>query len=132
MLRLTALDHVGLKATDMDETLRFYQRLGLTVLRAKGPDADGVRSAVIQVGTQELNVFSHPDFAASGGGTSVGLDHFCLIVEAASIEDVVAELRQAGIEIARGPVERRDGTALFVHDPDGVRVELQLKRPATA
>lgn len=139
MLRLTALDHVGLKAANMDETLRFYQRLGLAVLRAKGPDGDGVRSAVIEVGTQELNVFSHPDFAASGPdfavsgrGTSVGLDHFCLIVEAASIEDVVAELRQAGIEIARGPVERRDGTALFVHDPDGVRVELQLKRQATA
>jgi glyoxalase/bleomycin resistance protein/dioxygenase superfamily protein len=50
-------------------------------------------------------------------------------VAAASIEDVIADLRRAGIEIARGPVKRRDGTALFVHDPDGVRVELQLKAP---
>lgn len=132
MLRPKALDHVGLKVTDMDKTLHFYQRLGLTLLRTSGPNADGLRSAVIQVGSQELNVFSHPDFVPSGKENPVGMDHFCLIVEAASIDDVMGELRQAGIDIARGPVERRDGTALFVHDPDGVRVELQLKTLATA
>ena len=57
MLRLTALDHVGLKVTDMDRTLHFYQRLGLTLLRTSGPSADGLRSAVIRVGSQELNIF---------------------------------------------------------------------------
>ena len=127
MLRPKALDHVGLKVTDMDKTLHFYQRLGLTLLRTSGPNADGLRSAVIQVGNQELNVFSHPEFVSSGNENPVGMDHFCLIVDAASVDDVIADLRQAGIDIVRGPVERRDGTALFVHDPDGVRVELQLK-----
>ena len=43
MPRLTALDHVGLKVADMDRTLDFYQRLGLTLLRTSGPDAEGVR-----------------------------------------------------------------------------------------
>ena len=132
MLRLKGLDHVGLKVTDMGETLSFYQRLGLTVLRASGPDADGVRSAVIQVGNQELNVFSHPGLAPAGKENAAGLDHFCLIVDAESVEEVIVDLRQAGIAIVRGPVERRDGTALFVHDPDGVRVELQLKKRTTA
>jgi catechol 2,3-dioxygenase-like lactoylglutathione lyase family enzyme len=47
MLRPRALDHVGLKVTDMDKTLHFYQRLGLTLLRTSGPNADGLRSAVI-------------------------------------------------------------------------------------
>jgi catechol 2,3-dioxygenase-like lactoylglutathione lyase family enzyme len=60
------------------------------------------------------------------------MDHFCLLVDAASVDDVIVDLQQAGIDIVRGPVERRDGTALFVHDPDGVRVELQLKKLATA
>ena len=60
------------------------------------------------------------------------MDHFCLIVESASVDDVITDLRQVGIDVARGPVERRDGTALFVRDPDGVRVELQLKKPTTA
>ena len=132
MLRPKALDHVGLKVTDLDKTLDFYQRLGLTLLRTSGPDADGLRSAVIQVGSQELNVFSLPESVSSGEENRVGMDHFCLLVEAASIDDVIADLRQAGIAIVRGPVERRDGTALFVHDPDGVRVELQLKKVTTA
>ena len=132
MIRLTTLDHVGLKVTDMDKALDFYQRLGLTLLRTSGPNADGLRSAVIQVGSQELNVFSHPEFVSSGQENPVGIDHFCLTVDAASVDNVIADLRQAGIEIVHGPVERRDGTALFVHDPDGVRVELQLKRLTTA
>lgn len=132
MLRPNALDHVGLKVTDMDRTLDFYQRLGLTVLRTSGPNADGLRSAVIQVGRQELNVFSHPSLASPDKENAVGMDHFCLLVDAASVDDVLADLRQAGIDIVRGPVQRRDGTALFVHDPDGVRVELQLKNLPTA
>ncbi|HUM14891.1 MAG TPA: VOC family protein [Candidatus Nitrosotalea sp.] len=132
MLRLKGLDHVGLKVTDMAETLSFYQRLGLTLLRTSGPDADGVRSAVIQVGNQELNVFCHPELAPAGKENAASLDHFCLIVDAESVEEVIVDLRQAGIDIVRGPVERRDGTALFVSDPDGVRVELQLKKLTTA
>ena len=129
MLQPTGLDHVGLTVTDMDKTLDFYRRLGLTILRTSGPNADGLRSAVIQVESQELNVFSRPELVASVKEHPVGMDHFCLTVDAASIDDVIASLRQAGIDIARGPIERRDGTALFVHDPDGVRVELQLKKP---
>jgi catechol 2,3-dioxygenase-like lactoylglutathione lyase family enzyme len=132
MLRPKALDHVGLKVTDMSKTLDFYQRLGLTLLRSSGPNADGVRSAVIQVGSQELNLFSHPELVPSGKESAAGLDHFCLLVEAASVADVIADLQQAQIDIVRGPVERRDGTALFVHDPDGVRVELQLKKSTGA
>lgn len=127
MSRLTALDHVGLTVRDMDRTLDFYQRLGLTLLRTSGPDAEGVRSAVLQVGSQELNVFSRSDLASSGREKLAGIDHFCLAVEAASIDEVVADLDRAGIDVVRGPVQRRDGTALFVHDPDGVRVELQLR-----
>jgi catechol 2,3-dioxygenase-like lactoylglutathione lyase family enzyme len=114
--------------TDMDRSLQFYQRLGLTLLRTSGPDADGVRSAVIQVGSQELNVFSRPGVVAPGTENSVGMDHFCLVVDAASVDEVLADLRQAGIEVVRGPVKRRDGMAVFVHDPDGVRVELRLKK----
>lgn len=130
MLRLTTIDHVGLTAADLDKTVDFYQRLGLTLLRTSGPNADGVRSAVIQVGSQELNIFSRPGLVASGSEGAAGIDHFGFSVEAASIEEVVADLRAAGLTIARGPIERRDATALFLHDPDGVRVELQLKRAA--
>ena len=60
------------------------------------------------------------------------MDHFCIIVDAASIDAVLEDLRQAGIDIVKGPEKRRDGAAVFVHDPDGVRVELQLKTPTAS
>ena len=128
MLRPIALDHVGLKVTDLDRTLDFYRVLGLEVLRTSGPNGDGLRSAVLRVGSQELNVFAHPDFARDDRDKAVGMDHFALTMDAASIADVIAGLRPAGLEVTRGPVERRDGTSVFVLDPDGVRVELRIGR----
>jgi catechol 2,3-dioxygenase-like lactoylglutathione lyase family enzyme len=128
MLRPKALDHVGLLVTDMDKTLHFYQALGLTLLRTSGPDAEGVRSAVIKVGRQELNVFSRPGLLSIDHENLIGVHHFCLDMDAASIDDVIADVRHAGLDIFRGPVERRDGTSVFVHDPDGVRVELRVAR----
>src|SRR5262245_16086579 len=129
MLQLKALDHVGLKVTDLDRTLHFYRQLGLTVLRTRGPDSGGVRFAVLQVGSQELNVACHPDYTSQRNDNPAGIDHFCFEVDAASIDEVVADLERAGIGIADGPTERRDGAAVILLDPDGVKVELQLKRP---
>jgi len=36
-------------------------------------------------------------------------------------------LSEAGIEVVRGPLERSDGMAVFVHDPDGARIEPLVK-----
>ena len=107
MLRPRALDHVGLKVTDMDRSLRFYcDGLGLKLLRRKdkGP---GIASAVLAVGTQEMNLFSNPDFAASPTDDDPpGLDHFCLEVESASIDELLAASR--GPEL-RSPSRRSSG-----------------------
>ena len=129
MLRPKALDHVGLKVCDMDKTLHFYQQMfGLELLRTSGPNADGGRSAVIKVGGQEINVFSGPVFVPGANDNFAGIDHFCLNMDVASIDEIIADLRQAGIDTVRGPVERRDGTSVFVYDPDGIHVELRLAK----
>ena len=126
MLRPKALDHVGLVVTDMDRTLRFYEALGLELLRRKGPNADGVSSAVLRVGDQEINLFADP--ANSAADKDERIHHFCFAMESADIAALIAALGRAGIEVAKGPIERRDGTSLFVNDPDGIRVELIVKR----
>ena len=127
MLKITQLDHVGLTVSDLDRSLDFYRRLGLEVLRTSGPDAKGVRSAVVKVAGQELNIFARPDAAPiDTRDNAAGMHHFCLRLEAASAEELVADVRRAGLEIVRGPIKRRDGTSLFLADPDGVRVELQI------
>jgi hypothetical protein len=43
------------------------------------------------------------------------------------MSELISALHDAGLEIAEGPAERRDGAALFLHDSDGVHVELQIK-----
>jgi glyoxylase I family protein len=129
MLRPKAIDHVGLTVTDMDRSLRFYcEVLGLELLRRLPRGGAGAAVAVLKIGDQEINVFSDPAFApARPGDNPAVIDHFCLEVESATIDDLVGALRQAGVEIAKGPVQRRDGTSLFVSDPDGCRVELIVK-----
>jgi catechol 2,3-dioxygenase-like lactoylglutathione lyase family enzyme len=128
MLRPKALDHLALKVTDMDKTLHFYhQVLGLELLRASGPNAEGGRAAVLQAGGQKLDLFSRPDFVSADKDKPVGMDHLCLIMEIASLEDLMAHLQQAEVEIFWGPVERHGSTSVYVYDPDGVHVELRVE-----
>jgi catechol 2,3-dioxygenase-like lactoylglutathione lyase family enzyme len=70
-------------------------------------------------------VFCNP--AAAGAERPQRLDHLCLEMDAATIDEIVAALGEAGLAVASGPVARSDGTALFVHDPDGARIELLVK-----
>jgi len=128
MLKPKALDHVGLKVTDMDKSLRFYcDGLGLKLLRRRDR-APGIATAVLRVGNQEMNLFSNPGLAANPTDDDPpGLDHFCLEVASASIDELMAALAQASIAVAKPPVKRSDGISLFVSDPDGCRVELIVK-----
>ena len=128
MLRPRALNHVALTVADMDKTLHFYQVLGLELLRTSGRNPEGVRSAVMKVGGQEINVFHKAGLAAIDPEDRTGMHHFCIDMDAGSIDGVLADLQLAGVSIYRGPVERRDGTSVFVYDPDGVRVELRVNR----
>ena len=128
MLRVKALDHVGLIVADLDRSLRFYvEGLGLELLRQRDR-TEGGSSAVLRVGKQEINLFCNPALAADGAAVlPQRIDHFCLMVDYRTIGDVVTAVLAAGLEIASGPSERRDGAALFLTDPDGARVELQIQ-----
>ena len=122
MLRPTALD-VGLIVADIDRSSGFYKALGLELLRRS--ERATASSAVLKVGAQEINVFCNPDSADRSGPQRI--DHFCLMMESATIDDVVEALCEAGLDIASGPVRRREGAAVFLNDPDGVLVELQVR-----
>ncbi|MGE3537524.1 MAG: VOC family protein [Candidatus Tectimicrobiota bacterium] len=127
MIRPTALDHLALKVTDMDQALHFYHRvLGLELLRTAGPNEAGGRSAVLQAGGQKIDLFSRPDFVAADKDKPVGMDHLCLLMDVPSVEELVAYLQQEAVDIFWGPVERHGSTSVYVYDPDGVHVELRV------
>jgi metallothiol transferase len=127
MLRVTALDHIGLKVTDMDRSLHFYHDvLGLEVLHTSGPHANGGRSATLAVGAEKLDVFYRPDFVAADRDSPIGMDHLCLAVDGHSMERVLDHLREHAVEVMWGPVTRGETTSVYVFDPDGIHVELRL------
>ena len=112
MLRPRAVDHVGVIVTDMERSLRFYQALGIELIRL--PRRPG-GATVLKAGETEINMFCNPDATAAGGPQR--LDHLCLDMDAATIDEVVAALGTVGITIASGPVGRSDGTALLFTTP---------------
>ena len=131
MLKPIGLDHLALKVTDMDKSLAFYQQvLGLEVLRRSGPSEAGGYAAVLRAGDQMLDLFSRPDFVSADKDTPVGMDHLCLQIDAASIDDVIDVLHHEQVEIFWGPVTRQRSTSVYVYDPDGVHVELRVTTSA--
>jgi catechol 2,3-dioxygenase-like lactoylglutathione lyase family enzyme len=127
LLRPTALDHIGLKVTDMDASLRFYADvLGLEVLHTTGPHDNGGRSATIRAGEQKLDLFYRPDFVSADRETPVGMDHLCLTFDLDAVEPLIEHLRAHQVEIMWGPVTRHGTTSVYVYDPDGIHVELRV------
>jgi metallothiol transferase len=127
MLRPVAMDHIGLKVTDMDKSLHFYRDvLGLELLHASGPHPNGGRSATVQAGGQKVDLFYRPDFVSADKDKPVGMDHVCLVIDTDSVENMIAYLREQEVEIMWGPVTRSKTTSVYVFDPDGIHVELRV------
>ena len=127
MVTIVALDHLGLKVTDMDRSLHFYHDvLGLEVVHTSGPHENGGRSATLRVGDQKIDVFYRPDFVSADRDRPIGMDHLCLTVDGVSMEELMESLRQYGVDVMWGPVTRGGTTSVYVFDPDGIHVELRL------
>jgi lactoylglutathione lyase len=120
--RITAYDHVGIRVTDRDVSIPFYERLGFRQTAYfrdhqanEMESADGVRINLIFNG------------AKRPGGRNVlldepiklpGLTHPAFIVD--DLGTLQTWLQQAGICVTQGPEAigpRR--VALFIRDPDG-------------
>ena len=123
MLKPKNFEHIGIVVTDMERSLRFYAALGFEILRRRGEARESF--AALRMADAEMNMFCNPDRVGTEAAQRV--DHLCLCMDATTIDDLIIDLRDTGIGIANGPVKRSDGVALFVHDPDGLRIELLVK-----
>lgn len=116
------LDHVGIRARDVDASVRFYtEALGLTILErltlvgrefifVGGPD---VRIEIEKAGDDD----------AAQDAASAGQGHFALVVD--KLDERIARLRERGAKIIIPPVKLRDDRRIaFIADPDGARIQL--------
>jgi catechol 2,3-dioxygenase-like lactoylglutathione lyase family enzyme len=100
------LNHVTLKVSDLERSRSFYQEMfGLPVTKRT---RDGY---IFGLGTSFLGIYST---------NAVGVDHFCLGIDGYEFDSVMELLASHCPTLKR---HSRDDRA-FVHDPDGIRIQL--------
>jgi catechol 2,3-dioxygenase-like lactoylglutathione lyase family enzyme len=118
------LDHVVVAVTDWERSNRFYR----DVLGAELVELDKGRFAY-RFGEQQLNVHGpgsepHP---RAGDPVRPGNSDLCFVWDG-PIDGVLEHLRESGVEVELGPVERLGaggaGTSVYFRDPDGSLLEL--------
>jgi catechol 2,3-dioxygenase len=132
MIEVTDLDHVALRVSDVDRALEFYHGLlGLPVRDREKFEAGELPFVAVVAGGRHLHL------VPTGDPIDVGGEHVCLLLRSddtdtrGAIEDLLEELREAGVEVEEGEPRERLGAygrdwAAYVRDPDGRRVELKL------
>jgi len=122
-MSVDALQHINIRSTDVERTRDFYVRvLGLRV---------GDRPAFTSTGYW-LYLGAEPvihlvqktsDEPASGADTGP-IDHIAF--RGVDLEGTRRTLTREGIAFREAVVPRDNSIQVFVHDPDGVRIELNF------
>jgi lactoylglutathione lyase len=141
---VTGYGHMGMTVADLERSLAFYtQLLGFRVVATWTRDEQYIRdllgypdltlrAAVLEIpGSDELlELVQYDDVARSpvvATHADPGTCHLSLLVT--ELDELVEDLRAAGVELVAPPVTptvgpNRGGRAVYLIDPDGIRVEL--------
>ena len=115
--------HTMIRVSDVTETLRFFELLGLKELRRIDNEAGRFTLIFLAApGDEDAQVELTHNWDESGytGGRNFG--HLAYRVD--NIYDTCAHLQKQGITILRPP---REGRMAFVKSPDGISIELLQK-----
>lgn len=117
------LDHLVLTVADIDATLAFYAR----VLGMRAVTFGQGRSA-LAFGTQKINLHAAgAEFEPHAQRPTRGSGDLCFIT-ATPLADAMARVRNCGVAIEEGPVERTGATgrllSFYFRDPDGNLIEV--------
>ena len=126
-LKVKWLDHIALLVHDIDASIHFYKDiLGLEIRGEEELRAGKRRFVQVRVGSQVVDLVPSNAFepAPKGDENLRGLTHFCLVVEDAEMEDLIAYLRDQGVEVHGGPIRRGQRLSIDCYDPDNYFVEL--------
>lgn len=117
--------HTMLRVSDPEETIRFFEILGLKELRRYDNEAGRFTLIFLAVpGNEDAQIELTHNWDEKGytGGRNFG--HVAYAVD--DIYEVCDRLAAAGITINRPP---RDGRMAFVKTPDGISIELLQAGP---
>jgi lactoylglutathione lyase len=117
--------HCMLRVKDIPSTLKFYDLLGLKLLRQKDfPQGKfTLYFLATDMGEPEVELTHNWDDQSYTSGNNFG--HLAYRVE--NIYEVCDRLQSNGVKILRPP---RDGYMAFVKDPNGISIELLQENSA--
>ena len=127
---IQSIDHVVLRVTSLDATLRFYTEvLGCTLEKVQ----EQIGLYQVRAGRSLIDLVPVTGKLGRMGGAAPGaegrnLDHFCVRIDPFDGEAIIRHLRSNGA--APGKVESRygaegEGPSIYVTDPEGNVVELK-------
>lgn len=123
-LRISALDHVVLNVANEDISADWYEQV-LGMKRKNFEPAPGkTRRTSLSFGHQKINLRG---VSADGRGAAFKTDALCFLTETTP-DDVVRHLKQCGVAIVEGPVEKHGAIGMLIsvycRDPDGRLIEI--------
>lgn len=130
LVKITEMDHIVLRTTDVERSLRFYTEvLGLRAERVAQWRAGEVRFPSARINADTIIDFFASDDVPASREEGRNQDHFCMVIEYTDMEELKARFEDAGVEIQAGPGKRwgshGDGISLYIYDPDDNVVELR-------
>ena len=130
MIHIREIDHLVLRAVDLDKMLHFYcEVLGCTIARRQ----DSIGLVQLRAGRSLVDLIPVDGQLGSAGGAPPGkegrnLDHFCFRVEPFDEADIRRHLAANNVEasaLASRNGAEGEGPSIYITDPEGNVVELK-------
>lgn len=108
--------HVTINVIDLVRSLEFYTgTLGMKLVHR------GRRDAYVEWGTAWVCLQERPAYLSTT--PQAGVDHVAFFIDPDEFHPMATVLRQSGVPIIRGPIERGGGWTVNFLDPDGSQLE---------
>ena len=131
MFKIKRLDHLVLKTSNMKEMMSFYCFiLGYKIQRDSLKDTGLIE---LSAGESMIDLFDSTHGNDEGkeeekNNGSNTLDHFCILLDNFDETDIKVHLKNFGVTCSE--IEMNYGTSgygpsIYIHDPDGNKVELK-------
>ena len=120
------IDHVGINTNDMEATLQFYCGiLGMRLVRTTRTP-DGRRHYNVEIGGgNAFAVFDGAELPTVGERQHV--NHLALPMDTPEeFDDAYQRLKDHGVPVTE-IIERGYGKTFYFHDPNGIRLQIELK-----
>jgi catechol 2,3-dioxygenase-like lactoylglutathione lyase family enzyme len=128
MMRLDQIDHLVLTVRDLSATIAFYTgALGMEEVTF------GEGRKALAFGTQKINLHeAGREFEPKALHPKPGSADLCFLTSE-PLAQVVVHLRNYGVEILEGPIERTGAQgpieSIYIRDPDGNLIEIANQLP---